>query len=495
MISWLRTSRGFLVCCAIGLTAYIVTASVYVRDAAPNADEGFFVAAAHAVDRGLTPYIDFPYTQGPLLPYLNSILLKPIGFGVLQLRTLNAILGALGMVLVFVMLRRLGAHGGGAIAAAIVWSASASFLYFSIVGKSYAFAQLSLLLSAASLLFKRPTAAFLWIAIWGTAAVATRLTTGPAVLALWLGLIHLHRTKLPLVAAVAAPATLAGLAFLPLLFRDPSNVFFWLWDYHLHFAHAKSRIATIVQTVTLFPAVSVLAAAALWRCWHTPFSAAKLWLWAGIFGTLSNVFLSGIYSEYAAPFQALTLVGALGVLGTLQLRRTAWLTGAAVVCLAAAIANNSYNDEFVRYRPWLRPSYLKSIEMAGAFVAANTTEKDWVLSSMPEVPIAAKRPFPPELVMGKFAITVEMTREQARSLRLKTFDELVELASECAPGAVVLTHSKTWSFGMTVPRIAVLPDELFNAFLQALRQHYEIGYQDEHFVVLTRIQPQGQQSR
>ena len=63
-----RAGRSWLWILLLAWAAAAALAAVNVWFGPLNQDEGWYLLAAQNVSRGMTPYRDFLYTQGPVLP-------------------------------------------------------------------------------------------------------------------------------------------------------------------------------------------------------------------------------------------------------------------------------------------------------------------------------------------------------------------------------------------------------------------------------------------
>ena len=127
--------------CAIGAA---IMGGAVVPTASLNADEGFYLAAAQRVMAGMVPYRDFGYTQTPLFPYFLGAIFKVIGFGLIEFRLTNVVIFACSAGLIGFI----GTIRGGrwsSLAAVGVLLAAPHVIYFSVIGKTYAFGALCLL--------------------------------------------------------------------------------------------------------------------------------------------------------------------------------------------------------------------------------------------------------------------------------------------------------------------------------------------------------------
>lgn len=77
-----------------------------------NQDEGWYLYSAQLVQDGQKPFIDFAYTQGPVMSYVYARLLPMLpGSGVLQGRLLTALLGIVSLFLTVALAARIADTG------------------------------------------------------------------------------------------------------------------------------------------------------------------------------------------------------------------------------------------------------------------------------------------------------------------------------------------------------------------------------------------------
>lgn len=111
-----------------------------------NQDEGWYLYAAQLVSEGQWPYRDFFYTQGPLMPLVYSAFSWVWRFwGILGARVFNFAVGAFGLLLAVVLVRRLVPPERRGLAGTIVFFLLGSnlyHLYYLAIPKTYALAGL-----------------------------------------------------------------------------------------------------------------------------------------------------------------------------------------------------------------------------------------------------------------------------------------------------------------------------------------------------------------
>jgi hypothetical protein len=79
------------------VAAYLVEALIFVSHGRTNIDEGVFLNAGRLVYEGQLPYRDFPFSQGPLLPYVYGLAIHICGPSVLVGRVVSFLLAGVGI--------------------------------------------------------------------------------------------------------------------------------------------------------------------------------------------------------------------------------------------------------------------------------------------------------------------------------------------------------------------------------------------------------------
>ena len=120
----------------LGIALYGLASLAYVAFGETNADEGWYLYASKLVLQGQQPYVDFAYTQMPLLPFVYGVL-QIIQPGIL-LGRLTSIILSLGMLVMSgVIARRYGGTRASAITA-LVLGVFTFCIYFNTIVKTYA---------------------------------------------------------------------------------------------------------------------------------------------------------------------------------------------------------------------------------------------------------------------------------------------------------------------------------------------------------------------
>jgi len=204
-----------------------VFAALFVARALPivlwgglNSDEGWYLYAAREVYRGKLPYIDFPYFQGPLLPYVYGLpqLWAPPGSRLLVGRLTSLALGLFSFILAAQLGYKLGGPWGQVVSMALLTSCKPLLWVFSTTRTEPLVAALTIA-GLHALVCGRETLA----ACVMSCAVGTRLSCLPAVLFVWA--LALRRTRRKLTLAVLAPVPIVILLALPMVAAPERTLF------------------------------------------------------------------------------------------------------------------------------------------------------------------------------------------------------------------------------------------------------------------------------
>src|SRR5476651_2535502 len=131
-----ETRRWEFAALLLVVVGYVLVASSYARHGTIHNDEGFYAYASREVMRGRIPYRDFGYTQTPVLPYVEGVLMSATGFGISHQRTLNAVWGALSLLLAVAVWKRAGLRPLAAAALAAAWLLCQALMYYDTIGKT-----------------------------------------------------------------------------------------------------------------------------------------------------------------------------------------------------------------------------------------------------------------------------------------------------------------------------------------------------------------------
>ena len=136
-----RTCRLLLAPVFLALLCFFLFAA---RHRFIDGDEGFYLLAAKLVLGHKTPYLDFFYTQAPLLPYVYAAWMKLVGVTWVTARILPALLTSLLGLLIFGQVSRVTGKAWAGLSAVGLFAASTFIIAWYPVAKTYSLAGLFL---------------------------------------------------------------------------------------------------------------------------------------------------------------------------------------------------------------------------------------------------------------------------------------------------------------------------------------------------------------
>ena len=454
----------------------LIAASLYIAPRARlDADEGFYGAAALRAMEGDLPYRDFGYTQTPLLPYLHGPVLKVVGFGFLEQRYLNAVWLLLTGLAIFYLGRLLGGSRL-ALLALFATAASSRWVWASTLGKAYGAVGFFMVLAAIALVAPwRPRGRVALFAVAATLAAGCRLTVAPALLVMWLLLIFRERGRGRALAA-GLPPLIGIVAMLPFYLASPGNFVFWNLEFHFAQTIVRRGMDPVIELARLSPGAMLLLLAAIVLLLVRPrLVKARAFpiLSAAVVGVGVHLGLKYSYGQYSTPYIPLLIVASMALLAELpRLRKLGWL-------LLLFPALNLLDAR----PPW--DEHPQAIAETAAFLEANTPEGGMLLTPFPILALESGRRITPGLEMGKFAVTTEMTREEADRRHLATPEGLAESLARREAAAVVLNNfPSAWNFSWSVPSFTAADPARMREFYNQLARHYRPAFERDPFIVL-----------
>ena len=487
------------------IVLYLAVAVFFVRHGALNPDEGFYAAAARAVFAGELPYRDFGYTQTPLFPYVNGLVLCVTGSGLFEQRAVNGLWGGLALWLATWWVAR-RASVAAALLLAALFGLSSPWMYFTHLGKTYAFTGLVAVLASWVWLewpagIKKSAA----LGLLGVIGVGCRLPSVPFFGMLWLAsLWDSHRPSRAhlLGAGAALVAALAGL-ILPFYLLAPKASVFWVWEYHrisvpLRFWHlAWQEIATLAPALWL----ATLGATGIVLAKRGTSERREVVLGAtALLALVANLLPQGVYEEYGVPF-LLPLAMAVTVVLHRQLEGSAKVLGGAVVTVLLTvhllatplILWRDFPNRRLGLSQWLTPNapplnaaLPAQIQQGRQLVQALVPAGQPVIGPNLILALEAGRPIPANLRMGPFAVGDDHLPLPPAQLHLATPAEIESYVSDPAVPLLVFFKRPVLNYGWTMPTGRQLPADLSARWLEIYRRDFVIVDQEGEFLLLAR---------
>ena len=424
-----------------------------------NQDEGWYLLAAQNVDRGLMPYRDFFYSQGPVLPYAYGwIAAAWSGAGVLGGRLVTAVFGFLSTVFFALVAGELArrrdpdAFGPAFFLAFVLLGLSPDWAYFTAIPKTYALGSFFLALGFGLSLGAPGVPNRRGSAIAGACfalAAATRATLCLAAVPVWIALIVLARRDRArrldwLWFAVGCAATLAAV-YVPVFVLCPEN---FLFSQTFHAARAAAPfkqwlllragfLSFLAQGYPALVAAAAILAAVACRTRGAgggargPADPSRA-LYAAVVAsfallTLAHFLVPFPYADYNTPAMPLAAVALAVPLGGLVARAglRPWRVGlAALAASLAFVAASPWPMKWVdgeQHLFWFHSSLdssLARLRRAGRVVREQNPAGKPIFTQDAYLAVEAGVPVVRGFEVGPFSIFPGLSDEEARERRV-----------------------------------------------------------------------------
>lgn len=475
-----------------------------------NQDEGWYLYAALERAAGRSPYSDFFFTQGPLLPAVYGWLVPLWGnSGVLGGRVVTALLGVVAALLAALLAGRLApvpTRYPAAVVGFTLCACAVYHVYFMVIPKTYALTAVVFtggLLSLSRL--KQNSRAVWWQAATGgfllALAAGVRLSFGAAlpVVGLWL-LWHWRSYGCAWLYFGVGGVSGLLLVYGPAVIAAPEN-FVFAQTFHmgrggggvLFIAGSMARLLRGYQALAAAAVVAAVWHLALVKCAQedTPLAVTrKLESGGGVLCLLAVTAVGGVhllspfpYDDYQVPLMpALAAVVAAWLVGLGQrmrrpeVARVGLVWGVLLFSGVAALAAPQVQEWFVirqdRFWPVTKSkSDLKVLREVGDKLRRAGRREEAAPLLTPDIYLAveAGRRVPHGFEMGPFGYFPGLKTETARRLLVLNYELLTDIfASGVAPDAA--TSGYAWAIG--APLMDELPVVEQESINKALRYYY-----------------------
>jgi len=395
----------------LGALIYLASAVFLLFWRALNLDEGWYLLAARLVKAGKILYVDFNYTQGPVLPYVYAALSPSWRLDLLVGRLITCGLGIGCTALAVLIARRIYGPRASLLALwvmALGWFAIGQYAYVA----TYALAGLCLVAGVFCWLTYQAKWRYPLAALWFVLAVGTRISTLATLLVFWAAVgtePALSRRQKALVYGFSLVGL--GLVFGPFLTRDPALVWYnlvWFHTDRVTLAEILARCKEVVLSNGVIFSVFWLAAVAglgTNRSLLAESQEATRWLFALVISLFVAHLLprtaDAYYNALQYPLMAVLIAGWTE---PLLFSRRAWRAAFIAVLVAANMWGQWVGIK--RYRVldrWGSP--LPNIARTVAFVKSSVAESCLTRSVTlrPILAVETETPLVEGLEMGFFS--------------------------------------------------------------------------------------------
>lgn len=518
---------------AVAATVVLYGANLLLGDL--NHDEGWYLYAARLVSEGRLPYVDFAYTQGPVMPfaYLPAVpLVRALGLAGGRLYT--AFLGLGCAALSACLAARVSsrpARGPAALLAFCFVGVNVYHAYFCTVVKTYALTALLLtggFLALAAASGRRANRYSFVSGILLMLAAGTRSSAGFVIPVVFLvALVRFYRGRgAPAPSAEATPASpcpwlfaagaigTALLLFVPFLIKAPQGLWFALVEYHAgrdagglvpSLAYKAGFLSRLVHAYTA-AAVAFLAAMAFFalRSHRTrvdtlaPHSRlVTRSLWFSVLAVTAVHFLAPFpYDDYQVIVYPLFAVALSVMLAEPAFSRRVdgavapaspagrWVVPAVFLAvLAAALASPINQSWFVGQRdriwwPLKEESPLTRLRRAARFVREEAGDGAVLLTQDTYLAVEAGLRVPAGMELGPFCYFPGWDAERSAARNVLNREQFLALL-ERAPAEVAAFSG----YGLSIrsPGVQPLSVDETRALWDALLARYEVVREIEAF--------------
>ena len=497
-----------------------------------NLDEGWYLYAARMVSRGRLPFVDFAFTQGPVMPFAYSVAMPMVrAWGVLGGRIFTAVLGLGACLCAALLAARLAGkecRGTAAwISATLVLVNACQASFFTLV-KTYSLASIFVtggFLAFACAAVSRKT----WLAALGGillgAASCVRLSAAAVPLVVlafvaWRALAAGRRDpglgRVCLAAAIStAAAILAG--FLPFVLKSPEGLKFGLLEYHAGrsaggllpaIAYKAGFASRLVQDYfAAFCLAAVVAChevvrrsekAACGGCAESSpcqdeSRAIRVAGWLAVLGVtavhIAAPFPYDDYQTFIYPLAA-ALLGAEAAIrmasvariagtgdGVRRRAESAALTLVLLVCAGAAFSSPVTHSWFVGQRdrlwwPLREESSLRRLRRAAEVVRGLCGPDRLVLTQDTYLAVEAGLDVPEGMEMGPFSYFPDWPREKAEKLHVLNREMMREVLRTSQASVAALSG---YGLAVRAPEIVELSAEEQRALRGIIEERYRLA--------------------
>jgi hypothetical protein len=438
------------------MSIYLLIGILYVLFGTVNNDEGWYLYASKLVYAGKIPYVDFSYTQGPLLPYVYGIPQLIFGPSLYVGRLTSLFFGLLTCVFTAKLAEKLAGKTGAVVALALVCLSPFTLYFFTIV-KTYALTSCLMILSL-YLLFasniRNPLKTMLSM-LFMCLAAGVRVSVLPVVFLLMIYFVYAERNNMrTAILGLSTVIVTCGLLFAPFLLINKDLSIFNLVGYHLGRAGPQSlgsillnRGSAVVELVHVY--FLTLALVFVGLVLHTYGSRerskgdTKYWvLFCLIVLAVCavNFFVTPTFSEYAVILAPVaSVLASLGIKKIYDYSNGNPIRNVILVMMALMVLLTPLSQGPLFVKMSLKEKPIAQIEEIGYYIKSHTPEDGRLLMFSTYAAIAADRMLLPGFEMSIFSYYSDWSTDKARQYHVINRDLLNEYIESTSAAAILLT--------------------------------------------------------
>lgn len=441
------------------MTLFIFTGEV-------NEDEGWYLYASKLVYNGKIPYVNFAYTQPPLLPFIYGGLQRLFGRGLLLGRIITAIFGLLTLILTMAVARKLAGKKSSLLAGAAI-AVNPFVIYHMVITKTYSVSamlitlSLFLIFSQGESKIRYPLAVMLL-----SLGTGVRLTVFPMLI---LALVYIAVIdKKYLFRSVLTSGLTSIFIFLPFFLMDPPATYYNILGYHLARYNPQtvsemvlSKLMTFFELTVKFPFLTsfILLGVALYvvprfKRFRLDTTEKGHWPHLLVFSSFVSIFLVHFIPGAAlAEYQVLTIPLAAIFAGWLFQDWSSNLSKYYRKSLLLIIVLGLLLFSFIGTRPIHRlmdprTSYinlsggrlpLREVSQVAEFIKEHTSPDDPLFTPHIYLAVEAQRDVLAGMEMGIFSFYPDWSTARAKRYKVVNLDIIKEYIRSQKASALIIT--------------------------------------------------------
>jgi hypothetical protein len=486
----------------IGILTLFLASSFFAE---LNQDEGWYLYAARLVSQGQKPFVDFAYTQGPVMCYVYSLFTPIINDGgIFAGRIITAILGITATILCACFSAQCvkKEHRFNAfIIALALCGLNMFYINFCTIVKTYALCACFIMSGLIFITFlkennKKNILFLLLSGMFFGLATSVRISAGVALPIIFFGLLikeirsnkkTLVSLQQPLYFAIGAAIT-GALVFLPLYIKSPDSFMFFVFEYHA--ARAVPALFTMIAykigflsrffAGTLIVSILIVTAIVIkltklkedYANKNFAFTIACI-TFAGI--SLLHFAAAFPYDDYQIIiYPLMTSIATIAIINILSKKQVnAFTYNILIVTVIFTLASPKLQEWFiVRDRIWwpIKEEYpLQTLKKAANTINELKTN-NLLLTQDAYLAIETGMDLPDNMALGPFSYYPDMPTEKAEKFHVLNKEMLVETLKNTDASVAAISE---YGFAIECPDVSPISVAERNSFLDVIKRRYE----------------------
>jgi len=469
-----------------------------------NQDEGWYLYAARLVSQGKKPFVDFAYTQGPIMCYVYSMFTPLIDHGgIFAGRIITAFFGVLATILsAYFVTRCVKTENkfNAFIITLALCGLNLFYISFCTIVKTYALCACFIMAGLIFISFIKENNKKNWLflllsGIFLGLATSVRISAGIALPIIFFGLLikelklkkQLQPSLIQPIFFTIGAGLIGAIVFLPLYIKSPEAFRFFVFEYHAARAVPElftllaykigflSRFfaGTLVVSILIITAI-IIKLFKLKKSNTTCFAFTISWIvLLGI--TLLHFAAAFPYDDYQIIiYPLMTSIATIAILNVFskKVHINAFTYNILIITVIFAISSPKLQEWFiVRDRIWwpIKEEYpLQTLQKAANTINELKTN-NLLLTQDAYLAIETGMDLPDKMALGPFSYYPNMTTEKAKTLHVLNKTMLVEMLNNTDASVAAVSE---YGFAIECPDVSPTPDDERQELLNIIDSRY-----------------------